>query len=124
MRDGQARLVHDLVAVDQEIEVDRARAPELGSHSAEPALDREDAVENLMGTQACGDSYRSVEEARLLDRADRLRVAERRDRDDVDPRLGPEQLDRSLQVGLTISQVRADTHESVRHVCCYVRSLE
>jgi len=53
MRDGQARLVDRLLAVEQQIEVDRARpeARPLAADAAEQALDREQPLEELTRRQ-------------------------------------------------------------------------
>jgi len=45
MRDAQARCVHDLGVVEQEVEVDRSRPLRHVSHPPEALLDREQAVE-------------------------------------------------------------------------------
>ena len=49
MRDGQPRLVDRLVAVEQQIEIDRARAPALAALASELALDSQQRVEQLAG---------------------------------------------------------------------------
>jgi len=53
MRDGQARLVDRLLAVEQQIEVDRARpeARAFPADTAEPALDLEQTLEELARRQ-------------------------------------------------------------------------
>ena len=48
MRHGQARLVDDLVPVQEEVEVDRSRSPALLAHAAETLLDRDQALEELL----------------------------------------------------------------------------
>ena len=77
MRDGQPGLVHDAVAVDEEVEVDRARAeaPLLVPNSAELPFDREQAGQELAGRELGLDHRRAVQEERLIRIADGLGLA-------------------------------------------------
>src|SRR5436190_10759930 len=86
MRNLQPRLVHDLVAVEQEIEVDRARAA-CGAFARAPELllDRKQTVEELARGQIGLDSRRSVQEAGLILDPDWIGLANRGDRQQPDP---------------------------------------
>ena len=66
MRDGQARLVDRLVAVEQQVEVDRPRPPALAALAAELALDREQPVEQLARRELGLERGGAVQEARLV----------------------------------------------------------
>ena len=104
MRHGQARLVDRLLAVEQEVEVDRARAvarprPTL---AAELALDLEQAVEQLAWAELCLDLRHGVEERRLVLVAPRLRLADRRQP------AGADALGRLPDRPLAVAEVRAE----------------
>src|SRR5207249_3547333 len=86
MRHLQTRLVDALGPVEEQVEVERSRSagrpcsgpPELG-------LDRQQQLEERARAQGRLEGRRGVEEARLIrHRADGVRLAERRDGDDVD----------------------------------------
>ena len=71
------------------------RGPNRGpvARPAEAALDREQPVEQLRGSQLGLDGGGGVQEPRLVDDPDRIGLAEGRDGDDLDPGLGGELLD-------------------------------
>ena len=75
MRHGQARLVDDLVPVQEEVEVDRSRSPALLAHAAETLLDREQALEELLRPEIGLDLDCAVEEGALLNGPDGLGLA-------------------------------------------------
>ena len=79
MRDGQAGLVDHLVAVEQQVEVDRARPPALPALAAQLALDREEDVEQLPRRELGLERGDAVQEPRLVGDADRIRLAQGRD---------------------------------------------
>jgi hypothetical protein len=87
VRDLEAGLADGFVAVEQEIEVDRAGTPPLraGTVAAEAPLDLEQAVEEIPRTQARLDFGHPVHEPRLFDVPDRIRLTEGRNRHDGDP---------------------------------------
>ena len=67
MRHLEARLVDPLVAVEQEVEVDRARAEARAvARAAEPPLDPEQPVEERRGRELGLDARRRVQEAGLV----------------------------------------------------------
>ena len=80
MRNGQARLLHDLLAVEQEVEVDRPRpvARPLAD-TAQLALDLEQPVEQLPRAEVGLDLGHRVQELRLVGMAPRLRLQNRRE---------------------------------------------
>src|SRR3712207_8019712 len=110
MREGQARLLDHLAAVEQEVEVDRPR-PESRARplAAEDALDGEEPLEQLPWRELRLERRDGVEEAWLLHVADRISLADRRDGDDLDPRFTREQVERLLEVSAPIADVPAET---------------
>src|SRR5436853_4513953 len=113
----QARLVDRLGAVEEQVEVDRARAEAraCAPNAATRPLDRQVPVEHLarreLGLQRGG----PVEEARLVPVADRLGLAQRRDREHLDPVLAGQQLEGLGDLALSIAEVRADADERLGH---------
>src|SRR4029077_10946871 len=94
VRDGEARLVDRLVAVDKKVEIERPR-PELAgdANPAEALLDGEQPVEELARAERGLERGHAVEEARLLADADRVCLAQRGDGRDLDSFLGAERVD-------------------------------
>jgi subtilisin family serine protease len=124
VRNAEARLANRLVAVEEQVEVDRARA-EAGAaaHPAEAALDVEEPAEELGRRELRLDLGGRVEEARLVDESDRHGLAERRDAPQLDARLPGEQLERLPERRLAVAEVRAEADECARHsmkVACAV----
>jgi hypothetical protein len=78
VRDGEAGLVELLLAVDEQVEVDRPRA-EAGAAAgaAEPALDLEQAQEQSARGELRVERDGCVDEAGLVEIADRIRLAKR-----------------------------------------------
>src|SRR5262245_17842330 len=111
MRNRQAGLVHDLVAVHEQVEVDRSRPPALAAHPAEALLDGEQSLQQLPRAEIRLEPDNAVEERPLLDGPDRLGLADLRDGGDVDAVLLREQLDGAPQVLLTVTEIGADTAE-------------
>ena len=109
MRHGQARLVQYDLAVDEQVEVDRPRAPPFaGAIATERLLDREEDIEQRPRLEAGLELDDAVQVPRLLDRPPRVRLAEPRDRRDLDARIGPEQVDRPTDRRLPVAEVRSD----------------
>src|SRR5215475_13824836 len=116
MRDGQPGLVDLFVVVEEKVEIEGPRRVLSGdTDTAETTLDGEQDVEE----RTCGESRLerddSVEEARLLADADWLRLAQGRDRHDLDPLLGAERLDGAVQRALAVTEVRAEADVRPRH---------
>jgi subtilisin family serine protease len=117
VRNAQTWLLDDLLPVEEQIEVDRTRPVALArTHAAEPALEFEQAVEQLPRREPRVDARRTIYEVRLLEEPNRLCLAQRRHGDDLDLRIGSEQLQGAAYVLLTIAEIRADTHVGFRHV--------
>ena len=74
MRNLQPRLVDDCVAVQQQVEIDRPRTPPLTTHPSERPLDPEQRREELARGECRLDYRRSVQESRLIDDTDRIRL--------------------------------------------------
>ena len=117
MWDPQARLVDDGVPVEEEIEIERPRPLRRNAlaHPAECPLEREEEVEQLARRKLRLERHDAVEEARLVDIADRSGVAKLRDGDDLDPRSRPERVDRPEKRGLAVAEVRAQRDVDIRH---------
>src|SRR6185312_7518275 len=80
VRNGEPGLLDLLVAVEQEIEIERPRAARAGdAHATEAPLDREQPVEELTRGKGRVELGGAVEEARLLTDAHRLGLAQARD---------------------------------------------
>jgi Subtilase family len=126
VRNPEPRCVDRLVAVEEQIEVDRARAEAgAGADAAQEALDREEPREQLVCRKVGLDLGGSVQEPRLVDVPDRRGVAERRDAAQLDPGLAGEQVERLPKGGVPVADVRAETNEGARHsmkVACAVVS--
>jgi subtilisin family serine protease len=124
VRNAQARLLDDLLPVEEQVEVDRARAVALAhTHAAELALHPEQAVEQLPRRELGADLRGGVDEVRLLEEPDRLRFAQLRNGYDLDVRVGSEQVERPADVPLTVAEIRADTHVGFTHVVAILTSL-
>ena len=117
MRDGEPRLGDPVVAVEQQVEVERAGAVRRRGRAVtpEPPLQLEQGVEQLARRQLGLERDRAVEKARLLERTDRRGVAKRGDRDDARPRQRPEAADGSPQRPLAVTEVRAEPDERADH---------
>ena len=115
MRHGQPRLVELRVREEEQVEVDRPRAePRPLAGPAEPLLDGEERVEEAARVELRLHRRRRVEEARLVDLADRLRFAKGRNGDDPYAGRRVERRERGPHRRLAIAEVRADP--DVRHV--------
>lgn len=109
MRHGQARLVQYDLTVDEQVEVDRPRPPPLaGAIATERLLYREENIEQRPWLEAGLELDDTVQVPRLLDLPPRVRLAEPRDRRDLDARIGPQQVDRPTDRRLPVAEVRSD----------------
>src|SRR5262245_17904948 len=111
----QARLGDLAIAVDQEVEVDRAGAPAHVPHATELLLDLEEAVEQLASRQPRLDGDGAVEESGLVHDPDRVRLLQLRDGEHVDALGFREQLDRPEERDLAWTEIRAEAHVCERH---------
>lgn len=116
MGNVEAWLVHELAVVHEQVEVDLARAPSRPvANATELALDAEENVEELAWRQRRLDRGRAVQEARLVEHAHRIGLAQLRHPDDLDsPRLG-QTLDRAAERLLARTEVRPETNVRARH---------
>ena len=107
VRDGEPRLLLDAVAEEKEVEVDRARRVAHARLADAPQLpfEGEEAAEQVDRLEVGLDGDRSVEEARLVFVADRIGLTERRDGDDLDPRLLIEALDGAADRSPPVAEV-------------------
>ena len=128
MRHVQARDVDRLVAVEEQVEVDRARAEAraAAADAAEAALDVEEEREEVSCAELGLDLRGGVQEARLVEVADRLRLPEGRHGAELEARLGREQVERPPKRRLPLAEVRSEADERAGHptkVPCAVVSL-
>ena len=105
MGQGEAGLVHDLVAVHQQVEVDRSRAKALATDAPEALLDVEQAREELLRRQLGRYLGYPVQKGALVDGTDRLGLTQLRDRNDLDSVLRGEELERLAQMTLTVTEI-------------------
>ena len=111
MRNRQPRFIDHLVAVEQEIEVDRPRAkPWSGPLAAEPPLDRKESVEELLRRKIGLENGGGVQKLRLLAKPQRLRLTEIGDCDDVDLRVSIEEIYRLRKVGPSVTKVAPESY--------------
>jgi len=113
----EARLADLLRVVEQEIEVERPGA--LGRPGrpvpSKPGLDGEQEVEQVSWGELGPKLGGAVEEARLVEIADRLGLLERRDGDHLHPVRAAELGDGRADRGLAVTEVRAQGDERSRH---------
>jgi hypothetical protein len=102
VRDVETGLVDGSFAVEEQVEVDRARAPARAlPNAAQLSFDVEEAVEQLAGRQLGLDLGDGVQERRLVDETPRLGLADRREARCV------EQLRGAADLLLAVAEVRA-----------------
>ena len=103
-------LVDHLVAVEQQVEVDRARPPALPALAPQPTLDGEEDVEQLPRRELGLERGDAVQKPRLVGDADRIRLAQGRDGDDA-----RELCDRRTDRLLAVAQIGAEADVRDRH---------
>ena len=117
MRDPEARLVDLLLPVDQQVEIERPRA--LGRDSrtvaAETRFDCEEEVEERPGRQLGLERHDPVQEARLIQKAHRLRIDQRGDADHLDARGCGKLCDRRAKRRLAVAEVGAQPNVCTGH---------
>lgn len=121
VRHRQPGLVHGLLPVEQEVEVDRPGAEaRAGPLAPEGALDGEEPLEQITRRERRLDGDGAVQEARLVGVADGVRLAERRHCDDLDLRVGREQSDRPAKMRLAITKIapKSDVRAHRRELRC------
>ena len=79
VRQGQLGRVEDHVVDQEQIEIDRARSVREGARATQVALDAEQCVEEVDRSQRGLQRNDRVQESRLLQVSDRLRLVETRD---------------------------------------------
>lgn len=105
MGQRQARLVEDLVAEDEQVEIDRPRPETLSADTAQARLDVQQPRQELARRQVGLHLDGAVQERPLLDGADGLGLTQPGDRHDVDPLLGSETVERGMQMSLTVTEI-------------------
>jgi hypothetical protein len=116
VRNREPRLVDHLLSVEQEIEVDRARAiSRPGPLAPEPALDAEETSEELERSVDRLDRTGRIQEARLVQVADGIGLAEGRHGADAEARLLAEEPNGLSEIPLPISEVRAERYVCANH---------
>jgi len=111
VRDREVGLVENEVAVEEEIEVHRARSEARpGPLASKGAFHAEKALEKRARLEIRLERGGAVQEPRLVEIADGLGLAQGRHRDDLDARVLGEELERPPQRGLAIAEVRAESN--------------
>ena len=112
VRDAQPRLVHGLVPVQEQVEVDRPRSIAWAvARPSQLALDREQPVEELPRRQRGLERDGGVQEARLVLEPDGVGLAEGRDGHD----LVPQEIDRTAHVRLAVAEVGPEPNVGASH---------
>ena len=97
-------------------EVDCPRpVPLPGAHTSELLLDLEQGCEQRRRGQRGVDSHRRVQESGLVEEADGIGFAKRRNGDDVDLRALPEELYRARQRRRPVAEIRSEPYVSAPH---------
>lgn len=116
MGNAKARLIHHVVGIDEQVQVDLSGAPPPPVPRApELTLDPKQRVEKLARRQRRLDRGCAVQEARLVEYADGIGLAQLRYGDDFDAiRLG-EKLDRAAEGLFARAKVRTQTNVRTGH---------
>jgi len=115
VRHAQAGGVDRLVAVEQQVEVDRARAEARArSLAAQGLLDGEQPIQELARRERRLELGRAVQEARLVQVADGVGLPEGGDGAELDAGLGCEEVERPAERRLPVAEVRAQADEGAR----------
>jgi subtilisin family serine protease len=123
MRHDEARLLDDAVSVEQQVEVEGSGTV-LGNCepvAAEMALDVEQRVEQLARRKIRLELDRTVQEARLVDDADRFGVTEGGNAHNPSVRKTPQAADGRAQRSLPVAEIRAEADEGARHETSVLR---
>ena len=117
VRDGQTGLVDLRVLVEKQVEVERPRPVRRGplADAPEPALDVEEQGKEVTSRELGLEGGSPVEEARLADDPDRLRVDERGDRGDANSGLGSQLGECGPDRRLAVAEVRSESDIRERH---------
>ena len=105
MGQRQARLVEDLVAVDEQVEIDRSRPEALSANPPLARLDVQEPRQELTRRQFRLHLDGAVQERPLLDGPDGLGLTQLGDRHDLDSVLGSETVERGAQMSLTVAEI-------------------
>src|SRR5690349_13170158 len=109
MRYGQTRLADDLLPVQEEVEIDRARpVPRTGARAPELALDVEQHGEQVLRAERGVNRRDTVQKRRLVAIAPGLRLAQPRDGHELHTGPLDEQLERAGDRRLAVAQIRPD----------------
>ena len=110
MRNGEARDVDRFSAVQEQIEIDRPRPEALPSpYTTERLLDPEKPLEKSLGRELRLQCTGAVQERRLVEKPDRIRLAEGGNGPHLDLGLGPDQFDGTSQQRLSIAEIGTET---------------
>jgi hypothetical protein len=108
VRHGQTRLFHNLVAVEQQVEVDRARpVARPVSTTSQGLLHGKQTLEQGSRRQRGLHLDGRVQEAGLVEKADRVGLAHARDGDDVDVGLVAQKLDGTAEETFAVTEIRS-----------------
>src|SRR4051794_22032966 len=116
MRQREACFFEDDVFDEQGIEIDRPWGLRLArSNAPELLLDLEQCLQELCRREGGAHRGRAVEESRLVEITDRIGLAERRDRHDLDAASLVEELDGALERRSPIAEVRSEADVRTGH---------
>src|SRR5436305_1304888 len=121
VRQLESRQLELHLVVEEQVEVDRARAVARRALAAELLLDLEQPVEKHDRGQLRVDRGDAVQEPRLVDEADRLRLAQGRECDEPHLRRLRDELDGTMDRRLRVADVGAEADVGATH---RVRSTE
>ena len=109
MRHRQAGLVDLVAPIQEQVKVDRARAPAPSvARAAKVALHREQGIQELARAQCRVQRGRRIEEERLLHRPPRVGLAHPGDGDDLDAGSGAERRERRVERRPAVPEVGAE----------------
>ena len=97
VRYTQARLVNDGIAVEQNIQIQCARAPSRSARATKLSLNRQQVIQQLSRGKSGANLQYRIEKIRLIDHADRRGFIDRRSGDNSDFGMGVQNADRLLE---------------------------
>src|ERR1700694_1077260 len=115
MRYDEPGLAHDGVAIEQKVEVERARRVWKAATAAVACLDALQRLEQGRGGKRGVEQRDGIDELRLLGVPERLRAVQRRSLYEGRLRDAPQVLERLFQLLDRLSEVRAHSHVGKRH---------